>query len=112
MAVQVFLTLCGLSVAFLVYVFVQLWREGHQSATGAEPVMLFHRSSNPDLVVVTHPISLNAHGGISVIPLQPQARVPTGQTPERKNARVLEMPARERHCGERRGASGAKIKAR
>jgi hypothetical protein len=101
MAIDVFLILCGLSVAFLVYVLVQLWNEGRRRGAGAEPAMLFHRPWNPDLVVVTHPISLNAHGGISVIPLQPQTQTPeTSAAQGRKNAQVLQMPARENRHGE------------
>lgn len=112
MAIPVFLTLCGLSVTFLVYVFIQFWREGHQSDTGAEPAMLFRLPVNPDLVVLTHPISLNAHGGISVIPLQPQDQVPEPKTNGGNSARVLQMPGPARRHQERRGAPNAKVKVR
>jgi hypothetical protein len=113
MAIDVFLILCGLSVAFLVYVLVQFWREGHRRDSGAEPAMLFRLPWNPDLVVVTYPISLNAHGGISVIPLQPQTQTPeNGAARGRKNARVLQMPARESRPGERPSARDSKRKVR
>ena|SRR5215469_15502665 len=113
MAIPIFLTLCGLSVTFLVYVLIQLWRDGRPRKTGAEPATLFHRSWNPDLVVVTHPISLHSHGGISVIPLQRQEQASKGETAKgHRNARVLQMPASERRHEGRRGAFNPKAKAR
>ena len=113
MAIPIFLTLCGLSVAFLVYVLVQLWREGHQWIAGAEPVTLFHRSRNPELAVLTHRIFLNAHGGTSVIPLHSQTQIPPGSAaPQRKSARILQMPARGQRRGERQGGASPRAGAR
>ena len=113
MAIHVFLSLCGLSVAFLVYVLVQFWREEHRNPGGDEPVMVFSRKWNPNLVVVTHPISLSAHGGISVIPLQPQSHVPaTEKDCGGGEARVLEMPSIRLSHAQRQTARGSRTKAR
>lgn len=93
MAIPVFLTLCGLSVGFLVYVLSQFWREGHQPR-GSSDTMVFSRPWNPNVIVVTHPISLSAHGGISVMPLQPQTpRKTSSQDADAPKVRVLQMPA-------------------
>jgi hypothetical protein len=111
MALHVFLILCGLSISFLVYVLVQLWREGHQGGTGAEPAM-YRRPWNPDLVVLTHPISLNARGGISVIPLQLEAPIPEDSAKRsREKAQVLQMPGQKCPSDTRNGARNSKINA-
>ena len=113
MAIHVFLTLCGLSVTFLVYVLVQFWREEHRNPGGDEPVMVFSRKWNPNLVVVTHPISLSAYGGISVMPLQPQTPAPADQRDRvAGSARVLEMPVSRRFHRQRQTARGSRTKAR
>jgi hypothetical protein len=113
MGVHVFLILCGLSVAFLVYVLVQFWREERRSPGGAEPVMVFSRRWNPNLVVVTHPISLSAHGGISVMPLQPQSPIPAEEKDRGGGkARVLEMPSSRQSYAQRQTAVGSRTKAR
>lgn len=113
MAIHVFLILCGLSVAFLVYVLVQFWRAEHRNPGGDEPVMVVSRRWNPSLVVVTHPISLSAHGGISVMPLQPQVSIPADRNDRvAGSVRVLEMPAGRRSHGQRQTAHGSRSKAR
>jgi hypothetical protein len=113
MAIPIFLILCGLSVGFLVYVLVQFWREEHRNPGGDGPVMVFSRSWNPNLVVVTHPISLSAHGGISVMPLQTQAPARAHlQDRGKGKARVLAMPAGRRVHEQRQTASGSRTKAR
>ena len=113
MAIHVFLSLCGLSVAFLVYVLVQFWREEHRNPGGDEPVMVFSRKWNPNLVVVTHPISLSAHGRISVMPLQPQTPIRADQKDRvGDGARVLEMPSIRLSRAQRQPARGSRTKAR
>lgn len=112
MGVHIFLILCGLSVAFLVYVLAQFWREERRNPGGDEPVMVFSRRWNPNLVVVTHPISLSAHGGISVMPLQPQSLVPSREKDRSGKARVLEMPSNRQFQAQRQGTRGSRIKAR
>jgi hypothetical protein len=97
MAVPVFLTLCGLSIGFLVYVLIQFWREARRPQGNAEPAIVFSRSSSPNLIVVTRRLSLSAQGGISVMPLQPQTLLPAGSSANSGcraagKARVLQMP--------------------
>jgi hypothetical protein len=69
MAMMLFTLLNGLGVVFLVYVLVQFWKEGHRSeqpdASGS--VIEFSVERKPTVVVVTHPISNNAHSGLSVV---------------------------------------------
>jgi hypothetical protein len=80
MAMMLFTLLNGLGVVFLVYVLVQFWKEGHRSEQpGArERVIEFSVKDKPTVVVVTHrvsgglqvepaPVSLSAHGGLSVV---------------------------------------------
>jgi hypothetical protein len=113
MATQVFLILSSLSVVFLVYVLVQLWREGRHSSTGTEPVLVLTRPSDPSLVVVTHPVSSSAYGGISVIPFVAPAAISlqaavVGNT----KAQVLQMPERKRSGDARLAAKNPRTKAR
>jgi hypothetical protein len=72
MAMMLFTLLNGLGVVFLVYVLVQFWKEGHRSKQfdARERVIEFAVERKPTVVVVTHPISLNAHGGLSVVSRQ------------------------------------------
>lgn len=113
MAIQAFLILCGLSVAFLVYVLAQFWSEGRRTRRGTEPVMAFGRPWNPNLIVVTHPFTLNAQGGISVMPpLQPQAPAQANERERNRNrGRVLQMPLR-RPAEPRKIALASKTKVR
>jgi hypothetical protein len=81
MAMMLFTLLNGLGVVFLMYVLVQFWKEGHQSKQPAarDRVIEFSVKDKPTVVVVTHPISLSAHGGLSVVSSRarlssPQAR--------------------------------------
>jgi hypothetical protein len=113
MAINIFLIVSGLSVAFLVYVLVQFWREGHRPKSGAEPEMVFSRRWNPNVIVVTHPISLSAYGGVSVVPLQLQDRLPENGTQQgRSHRRVLEMPAKRPPRGLRSTLRDSKLKVR
>lgn len=76
----IFLILNGLAVIFLLYVLVNFWKEGrrtkrtvtHRAADG-------ERLRDFEPIIVTHPISQTAQGGLSVIPLRALA----GQTRER-----------------------------
>jgi hypothetical protein len=69
MAMMLFTLLNGMGVVFLVYVLVQFWKEGHRSnQPGArERVIEFSAERRPTVVVVTHPISNIARGGLSVV---------------------------------------------
>jgi hypothetical protein len=75
MAMTIFLVLSGLSVAFMLYVLVNFWKEGHR-----QPGSSWKHSKEPgrrdwaEVVVVTHPISHAAHGGLSVIPFPVKGR--------------------------------------
>jgi hypothetical protein len=69
MAMMLFTLLNGLAVVFLMYVLVQFWKEGHRSEQpdARERVTEFAVERKPTVVVVTHPISNNAYGGLSVV---------------------------------------------
>ena len=69
MAVMVFTVLNGLAVIFLLYVLVQFWKEQHRPmkpGRGGQVIELSLKSK-PTVLVVTHPISTSAHGGICVV---------------------------------------------
>jgi hypothetical protein len=92
MAMTIFLVLNGMGIVFLLYVLANFWKEGHKPASNARKYMReFGRRDWADVVVVTHPISHSAQGGISVIPFQvrdrglsdqPVARTSSYGTPE------------------------------
>ena len=69
MAMMLFTALNGLGVVFLVYVLVQFWKEGHRSKKRGTTtrVIEFAVKDRPTVVVVMHPISHSAHGGLSVV---------------------------------------------
>jgi len=69
MAVIVFTVLNGLGVIFLLYVLVQFWKEQHRPmkpVRGGQVIELSLKSK-PTVLVVTHPISTIAHGGLCVV---------------------------------------------
>jgi hypothetical protein len=72
--VPIFFVLNGLGLAFLLYVLVNFWKEGRRID---RPVRRHppngERSRDFEPIIVTHPISHTAQGGISVIPLRPIA---------------------------------------
>jgi len=71
----IFLLLNGLGVVFLLYVLAHFWREGRRSEQIARKyVAAFERRDWADVIVVTHPISHDAQGGVSVIPFRPLER--------------------------------------
>jgi hypothetical protein len=69
MAMMLFTLLNGLGVVFLVYVLVQFWKEGHRSnePDARDRVIEFSVRDKPTVVVVTHPLSYSARGGLSVV---------------------------------------------
>src|SRR6202035_5092200 len=69
MAMTLFTLLNGLGGVFLMYVLVQFWKEGHRSEQpcARDRVIEFSVKDKPTVVVVMHPISNNAHGGLSVV---------------------------------------------
>jgi hypothetical protein len=75
MAMTIFLVLNALGVVFLLYVLANFWKEGRRQKNnvrnyGAE----FGRRDWIDVAVLTHPISHNAQGGLSVIPFRVRDR--------------------------------------
>ena len=69
MAMTLFTILNGLGVVFLVYVLVQFWKEGHRPIKPAtrDRIIEFSVRDSPTVLVVTHPVSHCAHGGLSVV---------------------------------------------
>jgi len=95
MAMTIFFVLNGLGVIFLLYVLANFWKEGHRPKNDARKyAMEFGRRDWADVVVVTHPISHSAQGGLSVIPFQARGRY--GDIPARSAASSVtqEAPAR------------------
>lgn len=88
----IFFMLNGLGLVFLLYVLVNFWKEGrrtnrpvrHHTLDGERP-----RDFEP--IIVTHPISHTAQGGISVIPLR---LLPLRLTAEDRAARRVELDHR------------------
>lgn len=75
MAMTLFFLLNGMGVVFLLFVLVNFWKEGNRPKNAARPYATeFLRRDKPEVVVVTHPISHSAHGGLSVIPMQARER--------------------------------------
>ena len=72
MALTMFLVLNGLGVVFLLYVLANFMKEGRRNARkyAAE----FGRRDWADELVVTHPLSHSAQGGLSVIPFRARDR--------------------------------------
>ena len=69
MAMTLFTILNGLGVVFLMYVLVQFWKEGHRPVKPAarDRAIEFPVKDRPTVLVVTHPVSHCAHGGLSVV---------------------------------------------
>jgi hypothetical protein len=75
MAMTIFLILSGLGVVFLLYVLANFWKEGHRpSSNGRNYATEDWRRDWANVVVVNHPISHSAQGGVSVIPLRRRDR--------------------------------------
>ncbi len=75
MAMTIFLVLNGLGVVFLLYVLANFWKEGRRPKNNARKCAAeFGRGDWSDVVVMTHPLSHSAQGGLSVIPFQARDR--------------------------------------
>jgi hypothetical protein len=71
----IFLLLNGMGVVFLLYVLANFWKEGHRSKNNAQEYSAeYGRRDWTDAIVVTHPISHSAQGGLSVIPFRVRGR--------------------------------------
>lgn len=84
MAINIFLLLSALGIAFLLYVLAEFWKEERRSIHNARKYAAeFGERNWYEVAVVTHPISHNAQGGLSVIPFQARVRnagcKPTGR---------------------------------
>lgn len=86
MAMKMFLVLNGLGVVFLVYVLANFWIEGRRPKSKARKYAAeFGRRNWINVAVVTHPISHNAQGGLSVIPF----RIPDRNSDKRPQTMIL-----------------------
>jgi hypothetical protein len=96
MAMTIFFALNGLGVAFLLYVLAKFWNDGHRPRNNARKYAAeFGRRDWAEVIVVTHPISHAAHGGLSVIPFQPRPRALHDKPPRRAVSReAFELPMR------------------
>jgi len=71
----IFLMLNGLGVVFLLYVLANFWKEGHRPKNNARRYAAEYGWRDwADVIVVTHPISHSAQGGLSVVPFQARDR--------------------------------------
>jgi hypothetical protein len=88
MAMIIFTVLNGLGVVFMLYVLVQFVKEGRRSKNPAARQHEIDLSymDRPEIMVVTHPISHSAQGGLSVIPLQARERSLQGKQVLRDSA--------------------------
>jgi len=92
----IFFVLNGVGVVFLLYVLANFWKEGHQPKNvDRKYAMEFGPRDRADVIVVTHPISHAAQGGISVIPFQARRQElrdkPSGEAISRG---TVEVPVR------------------
>jgi hypothetical protein len=75
MAMTIFYLLNGLGVVFLLYVLANFWKEGRRPKNNARRYATeFGRHEWTEMIVVTHPISHFAQGGLSVIPFRELGR--------------------------------------
>jgi hypothetical protein len=71
MAMTIFLVLNGLGVVFLLYVLANFWKESRRPKNNARMYAAeFGQRDWTDVAVVTHRISQNPQGGLSVIPFR------------------------------------------
>jgi len=71
----IFLLLNGLGVVFLLYVLANFWKEGQRQKTyPKEHAAEFEQQSEADVIVLTHPISHSAQGGVSVLSFRAKGR--------------------------------------
>ena len=72
MAMTIFYVLNGVGIVFLLYVLANFWKEGHQPKNpknnDRKYAANFGRRDWTEVIVMTHPISHAAQGGLSVIP--------------------------------------------
>jgi hypothetical protein len=94
MAMKLFFLVNGLGVGFLLYVLANFWKEGHQPRSGTRQYETdyLHRGG-VDVFIMTHPISHNAYGGLSVTPMHVRGFGQSGEEDYRRFVDELdEMP--------------------
>ena len=95
MAIMIFTALNGMGASFLVYVLINFWKEGRHSKVTASRrrAVQFSNGRSADVLVITHPITQSAQGGLSVISMKARAGRPenTQVYPEAAD-RVVEIP--------------------
>jgi len=94
MAILIFTVLNGMGVAFLLYVLVNFWKEGHRPKKAIRQFEIdFIRKDKPEVIVAAHPVSHSAQGGLFVIPLRARERGLGGRQGHRgPAAKTDEMP--------------------
>jgi hypothetical protein len=97
MAMTIFYLLNGMGVIFLLYVLANFWNAGHRPKNDApKDTAASGRGDRDEVIVVTHPISHFAQGGLSVISFQGRDRQFGGKPARRTTApKATEMPARQ-----------------
>lgn len=93
MTTTIFLVLNGLAVVYLLYVLANFWKEDHRSKYTFRP-SAEEAQRRAKVVVVTHPISHAANGGLSVIPFPIRDRERVGEPSERRSTEVSRTAAR------------------
>ena len=96
MAMTIFFVLNGVGVVFLLYFLANFWKEGHEPIDeDREYTMEPLPGTRASVLVVTHPISLSAQGGLSVISFQAGKRALKSEQEKRYLvADRNEMPAK------------------
>jgi hypothetical protein len=94
MAMKIFFLLNGFGVVFLLYVLAQFWNDGQRPRNNARKYgAKLGRRDWADVIVVSHPISHAARGGVTVIPFQPRHRAPRDKPARAAVSRkAVEMP--------------------
>jgi hypothetical protein len=95
MAIMIFTALNGMGVSFMVYVLIHFWKEGRNSkvAASGRRAIQFSNGRSADVLVVTHPITQSAQGGLSVISMKARADKPEStQAYPAAAERVVKMP--------------------
>jgi hypothetical protein len=80
MAMTIFTIVNGLGVVFLLYVLAKFWQEGrHPGSNALNYDRRIEQRDWAQVLVITHPISHTAQGGVSVIPFQTRGLKPGGK---------------------------------
>ena len=95
MAMTIFFVLNGLGVVFLLFVLANFWKEGRRAGSEARKnAPEYGRRDRADVLVVTHPISVPAHGGLNVMQFRARARNSDKLTFRASSGGTPEVPVR------------------